>query len=53
MILKLIDLRETSKDFDLNKEIKKIVDEKTNQQLNRFSNMYFNKVKQDTTINEL
>ena len=32
---------------------KKIVDEKTNQQLNRFSNIYFNKVKKDTIINEL
>ena len=52
LILKLMDLREISKNFDLNKEIKKIVDEKTNQQLNRFSNMYFNKVKKDTTINE-
>ena len=36
LILKLIDLREIKKDFDLNKEIKKIVNEKTNQQLNRF-----------------
>jgi len=52
LILKLLDLREIKKDFDLNKEIKKIVDEKTNQQLNRFSNIYFNKVKKDTTINE-
>ena len=52
LILKLINLREIKKDFDLNKEIKKIVDEKTNQQLNRFSNIYFNKVKKDTIINE-
>ncbi len=52
LILKLIDSREISKDFDLNKEVKKIVDEKTNQQLNRFSNIYFNKVKKDITINE-
>ena len=52
LILKLIDLREISKNFDLNKEIKKIVDEKTNQQLNRFSNIYYNKVKKDITINE-
>ncbi|EDZ60311.1 PPIC-type PPIASE domain protein [Candidatus Pelagibacter sp. HTCC7211] len=53
LILKLIDLRQVKKDFDLDKEIKKIVDEKTNQQLNRFSNIYFNKVKKDTIINEL
>ena len=52
LILKLIDLRKISKDFDLNKEVKKIIDEKTNQQLNRFSNIYFNKVKRDITINE-
>ena len=52
LILKLMDLREISKNFDLNKEIKKIVDKKTNQQLNRFSNIYYNKVKKDITINE-
>jgi len=52
LILRLLDLREISKNFDLNKEIKKIVNEKTNQQLNRFSNIYFNKVKKDIIINE-
>ena len=52
LILRLLDLREISKNFDLNKEIKKIVNEKTNQQLNRFSNIYFNKIKKDVKINE-
>ena len=52
LILKLLDLREISKDFDFDKEVKKIVREKTNQQLNRFSNIYFNKVKKNITINE-
>ena len=52
LVLKLLNLRKISKDFDLNKEVKKIVKEKTNQQLNRFSNIYFNKVKKDITINE-
>ena len=52
LILRLLDLREISKNFDLNKEIKKIVNEKTNQQLNRFSNIYFNKIKKDIKINE-
>lgn len=52
LILKLLDLREISKDFDFDKEVKKIVREKTNQQLNRFSNIYFNKLKKDITINE-
>ena len=53
LILKVIDIRQTRKDFDLNEEVNKIVREKTNRQLNRFSNIYFNKVKKDITINEL
>ena len=52
LILKLLDLRIISKDLDLDKEVKKIVRKKTNQQLNRFSNIYYNKVKKDITINE-
>ena len=52
LILKLLDLRKINKDFDLDNEVKKIVREKTNQQLNRFSNIYFNKVKKNITINE-
>ena len=35
------------------KEVKKIIKKKTNQQLNRFSNIYFNKIKKDIIINEL
>ena len=52
LILKLLDLREISRDFDFDKEVKKIVRKKKNQQLNRFSNIYFNKVNKDITINE-
>ena len=52
LILKLLDLRKISKEFDLDKELKRIVRKKTNQQLNRFSNIYFNKIKKDITINE-
>ena len=52
LILKLLDVREIKKDFDLDKEVKKIINKKTNQQLNRFSNIYFNKVKKDIIINE-
>ena len=52
LILKLLDLRKINKDFDLDKEVQKIVRKKTNQQLNRFSNIYFNKVKKNITINE-
>ena len=53
LILQLLDSREIVKNFNLDKEIKKIVDEKTNQQLNRFSNIYFNKVRKNIAINEL
>jgi peptidyl-prolyl cis-trans isomerase SurA len=52
LILKLLDYRELIKNFDIDKEVNKIVKEKTNQQLNRFSNIYFNKVKKDILINE-
>ena len=53
LILKLLDFKEVNKEFDIENEVKKIVKEKTNQQLNRFSNIYFNKVKKDIVINEL
>ena len=53
LILKLLDLKEVNKKFDIENEVEKIVKEKTNQQLNRFSNIYFNKVKKDIVINEL
>jgi peptidyl-prolyl cis-trans isomerase SurA len=52
LILKLLDLRKISKEFDLDKEVKRILRKKTNQQLNRFSNIYFNKIKKDIIINE-
>ncbi len=53
LILKLLDFKEVNKKFDIENELKKIVKEKTNKQLNRYSNIYFNKVKKDIVINEL
>ena len=53
LILKIEDIRETDNDFDLNSEIDKIVRKKTNEQLNQFSNIYFNKIKKNIIINEL
>ena len=53
LILKIEDIREVNNNSDLNSEINKIVKEKTNEQLNQFSNIYFNKVKKDVVINEL
>ena len=53
LILKIEDIRETDNDFDLNSEIDKIIKKKTNDQLNQFSNIYFNKIKKNIIINEL
>ena len=53
LILKIDGIREVENDFDLDTEINKIVKKKTNEQLNQFSNIYFNKVKKDILINEL
>ena len=53
LILRIEDIREVENDFDLNTEINKIIKEKTNEQLNQFSNIYFKKIKKDVAINEL
>jgi len=53
LVLKIEGIREVENDFDLNTEITKIVRKKTNEQLNQFSNIYYNKVKKDILINEL
>ena len=52
LILKRLDTREVIKNFNIDDEIKKIIKEKTTQQLNNFSNIYFNKVRKEITINE-
>ena len=41
------------KNYDKNKILENLIKSRTNQQLNQFSNMYFNKIKKDTNINEL
>ena len=51
LILKIEDQREVKKNLDLNKEIQITVNEKTNEQLNKLSIVYFNKVKKDIEIN--
>ena len=53
LILKLIDLRKIIKEVDLNTEVQRRDRKNTTQQLNRFSNIYFNKLNKDITINEL
>ena len=53
LILKINDIREVEKEIDYKKELEKIKIAKTNEQLNQMSNLYFNKIKKDTIINEL
>ena len=53
LILKIEDIREVDSDFDLNSETNKIIKEKTNEQLNQLSNIYFKKIKKNIIINEL
>ena len=52
LILKIEDKRIVEKKINLEEEIEKIFSEKRNQQLNQFSNIYFNKIKKDIKINE-
>ena len=53
LIIKIEDIREKDNSSDLNNEVEKIIKDKTNEQLNQFSNIYFNKIKIDIVINEL
>lgn len=52
LVLKLEDIKESELKIDLNNELKKLIKLNSNQQLNQFSNLYFNKVKNNTIINE-
>ena len=53
LILRIEDIRKVQKKLDLKKEIELIIREKKNEQLNQFSNIYFNKIKKNVKINEL
>ena len=53
LILKLNNKKQTQKNVDLDQELKKIIKIKTNQQLNQFSNIYFNKLKKNLLIEKI
>ena len=53
LILNIENIRVTESILNQDEEMKKIIREKTNEQLNQFSNIYFNKVRKNITINEL
>ena len=53
LIIKINDARELENKIDIKKEIDSVANRKTNQQLNQFSVIYFNKIKKNITISEL
>ena len=53
IILKLNDKKVTTISLDIEKEMNKLIRLKTNQQLNQFSNIYFNKVKKNVKIEKI
>ena len=53
LILRINDKRQIEKFESIDEEINSIVEFKRNDQLNRFSNIFFQKIEKDITINEL
>ena len=53
LILKINDIKEIKIEKKTEKELKKLIADSKNSQLNQFSIMYFNKVKEDLEINEI
>jgi peptidyl-prolyl cis-trans isomerase SurA len=53
MILKIKDIKEIENNQNIEKELKKIINIKKNNQLNQYSKMYFSKIKKNILINEL
>ena len=53
LILKLNNVKKTKKKINIEKELKKIVNIRSNEQLNQFSNIYFNKIKKNIKIEKL
>ena len=51
LILQKFDEREIQKNLDSEEELKKLIDFEKNQQLNNYSNLYYNKIKKNIKIN--
>tara|TARA_Y100000590_G_scaffold410197_1_gene503034 strand:+ start:452 stop:1387 length:936 start_codon:yes stop_codon:yes gene_type:complete len=52
LIIKLNDLRDIEKELDFERTFKKMITKERNRQLNQFSLIYFNKIKQNIYISE-
>ena len=53
LIIKIEDERENKLEFNLNDKIDELAQFKRNEQLNQFSNIYFNKIKKDLIFDDL
>ena len=53
LILQISEKRVVKEKIDIEMELKKTINAETNRQLNQFSNIYYNKVKQEISINEI
>ena len=52
LILKLNNINEIERNIDIEKGVKELIKIQTSQQLDQFSNVYFNKIKNEIQINE-
>ena len=50
IIIKIEDKKEYESKFDLNEKVQEVIKFKTNEQLDQFSSMYFNKLKKDLIV---
>jgi peptidyl-prolyl cis-trans isomerase SurA len=53
LILQISDIKIIKEKFDINKELDIAVNTESNRQLNQFSNIYFNKIKKEISIDEI
>ena len=53
LILKINDIKTQKSEINLNTELKKLIQKTRNNQLNQYSKIYFNKVKENMEINEI
>ena len=53
LILQINDIRSTKIEVDIQNELTKLINFETNNQLNQYSKIYFNKVKKDLEVSEL
>ena len=53
LIIKINEIKKEKVSLDINEELDKLIKLKTNQQLNRFSNIYFKKIKKNLKIEKI